>query len=195
MQSAAKHPLLKHSSQGISRRLGMTRRPGNAYRPCCHAERSEASPSQALLIGDSSQARNDREAQHLHPILCKISPFRIHTFHKRVFLSPTPAFDLFLSLNSCVHMTGLLKIYERIRVILGCKSRQQVIAMLIDPTRQIIRHPCIQYVMMPVCYHIYVIFHRVFPPLQYVLSYNIIFDVVIHISYLSSHKTPPFSAQ
>ena len=76
MQSAAKHPpgrdrvaacsiyaSIGHDlAQGIPRRLGMTARRAAQHSgaTCSHAERSEASPSEARRTGYSSQARNDK---------------------------------------------------------------------------------------------------------------------------------------
>ena len=59
MQSEAKHPPLRYTCHGIPRKARNDRLDGTVQRPCCHAERSEASPSDVRSPWDSSQARND----------------------------------------------------------------------------------------------------------------------------------------
>jgi len=79
------------------------------------------------------------------PAFTQIFPIRVRFFDQRDLLLPKPSFDLFLTSDGCVHISGLLKMDQTCHVVSAGEARKQMVFVLIDPSLKLIGDTGVEY--------------------------------------------------
>lgn len=104
----------------------------------------------------------DLALRHKTNINYQISPFRVHRFNQSIFLRSCPTLQLLFTYNCCFNICCTFIIDQFMHMILLCKSRNQFLPVFHQSSFQMIGHPHIQDMMIPVRQDIHIIVSHAF---------------------------------